>query len=118
MNGRMLGIAASTSETWLFGSPPNSVEAPENSFELEVTWAWTSSPITISQSPVAAFINFGFAALMLIHQPAVTSKRSAPIRSREGRSQPIYKPACTNSRHCRDRLRQGADQPGPSLHQQ
>ena len=53
----MPGIAASTSETWLFGSPPNSVEAPENSFEFEVTWAWTSSPITISQSPVAPLIS-------------------------------------------------------------
>src|ERR1700742_2246358 len=52
----MPGIAASTSETWLLGSPPNSVEAPENSFEFEVTWAWTSSPITISQSPVAPLI--------------------------------------------------------------
>src|SRR5260370_11458906 len=117
MTGSMPGIAASTRETWLFGSPPNSVEAPENSFELEVTWAWTSSPITISQSPVAPFISFGFAALMLIHQPAVTSKRSAPIRFREGRSQPVYEPACTNSRHCRDRLRHGADGRGPRLHQ-
>ncbi len=58
MTGSMPGIAASTSETWLLGAPPNSVEAPENSFEFEVTWAWTSSPITISQSPVAPLINF------------------------------------------------------------
>src|SRR5262249_39106372 len=35
------------------GSPPKAVEAPENSFELELTWAWTSRPITTSQSPVA-----------------------------------------------------------------
>src|SRR5256885_15569402 len=58
MTGSMPGIAASTSETWVFGSPPNSVAAPENSFDFEVTWAWTSSPITISQSPVAPLINF------------------------------------------------------------
>jgi len=30
----MPGIAASTSETWLLGSPPNSVEAPEKSFDF------------------------------------------------------------------------------------
>src|SRR5258708_1976650 len=54
----MPGIAASTNETWLLGSPPNSVEAPENSFEFEVTWAWISSPMTTSQSPVAPLISF------------------------------------------------------------
>jgi len=30
----MPGIAASTSDTWLFGGPPNSVEAPENSLDF------------------------------------------------------------------------------------
>ena len=38
------------------------VEAPENSFALEVTWAWTSMPMTTSQSPVAprmSFFGFG-----------------------------------------------------------
>src|SRR3546814_2837214 len=53
----MPGMAASTSETWLFGSAPNCVEAPENSFELEITWAWTSSPMTISHSPVFPLIS-------------------------------------------------------------
>src|SRR5450759_4595065 len=48
----MPGIAASTSETWLLGAPPNSAEAPENSFDFEVTWACTSMPMTTSQSPV------------------------------------------------------------------
>src|SRR6266478_2986271 len=117
MTGSMPGIAASTSETWLFGSPPNSVEAPENSFELEVTWAWTSSPITISQSPVAPLINLGLVAVMFDHQPAVAPKRFHPIRFREGRSQPAYWPAGTNSPHCRDRLRRGADRREPRLHQ-
>ena len=60
MTGSMPGIAASTSDTWLFGSPPNSVDAPENSFEFEVTWAWTSMPITTSQSPVSPRISFEF----------------------------------------------------------
>src|SRR6476620_8618934 len=54
----MPGIAASTSETWLFGSPPNSVDAPEKSFEFEVTWAWISMPMTTSQSPVAPLMSF------------------------------------------------------------
>ncbi len=57
MTGNMPGMAASTSETWLFGSPPNSVEAPEKSLDLETTWAWTSKPITTSQSPVAPLMS-------------------------------------------------------------
>src|ERR1700722_17399990 len=54
----MPGIAASTSETCVLGSPPNAVEAAENSFEREVTWAWTSRPTITSQSPVAPFMSF------------------------------------------------------------
>ena len=54
--GSIPGIAASTRLTWLFGSAPNRVEAPEKSLEAEVTWAWTSSPITTSHSPVAPWI--------------------------------------------------------------
>src|SRR5437016_9382101 len=53
ITGSIPGIAASTSETCALGSPPNSVEAPENSFEREVTCACTSMPMTTSQSPVA-----------------------------------------------------------------
>ena len=56
ITGSMPGIAASTSETWLLGAPPNSVEAPENSFDLEVTCACTSMPMTTSQSPVEPLI--------------------------------------------------------------
>src|SRR5271156_344183 len=52
ITGSMPGIAASTGETWLLGSAPNAVAAPENSLALLTTWAWTSSPITISHSPV------------------------------------------------------------------
>src|ERR1700686_3725435 len=114
MTGSMPGIAASTIETWLLGSPPNSVEAPENSFDFEVTWAWTSSPITISQSPVAPFISFELAALMLFHSRAAR-KPSAPIRFRTNRPQPACWPAGTNSRHCRDRLQHDADRHGPRL---
>ena len=50
------GKAASTRATWLLGSAPNSVEAPEKSLALEVIWAWTSRPITTSHSPVAPWM--------------------------------------------------------------
>src|SRR5580700_3790894 len=52
----MPGMAASTSETWVLGSAPNVVGAPEKSLASEITWAWTSSPRTISQSPVSPLI--------------------------------------------------------------
>src|SRR5262245_21114248 len=54
-------MAASTSETCELGSPPKAVEAPENSFDCEVTWAWISMPMTTSQSPLAPLIRFVFA---------------------------------------------------------
>ena len=57
ITGSMPGIAASTSETCEFGSPPNAVEAPENSLACEVTWACTSRPMTTSQSPVAPLMS-------------------------------------------------------------
>ena len=55
ITGSMPGIAASTRLTCEFGSPPNSVEAPENSLDFEVTCACTSMPMITSQSPVAPF---------------------------------------------------------------
>ncbi len=40
--------------TCVFGSAPNAVAAPENSFDaVAVICAWTSRPITTSQSPVS-----------------------------------------------------------------
>src|SRR5580765_6631265 len=51
--GSMPGIAASTRLTWVLGSAPNAVAAPEKSFDLvAVIWAWTSRPTTTSHSPV------------------------------------------------------------------
>src|SRR5258707_15899452 len=113
----MPGIAASTSETWVFGSPPNSVEAPENSLDWEVTWAWTSSPITISQSPVAPLISLAGLtdAFMLFHSRAART-RSAPIRLPENLLPPAGPLAGTSSRHCRDRLRRDADRHAPKRH--
>src|SRR5258708_38421410 len=109
----MPGIAASIRETWLLGSPPNSVEAPENSFDFEVTWAWISSPITISQSPVAPFISLELVALIV--DPQAMPRPSAHIRFQEDRSPRACRPGGTNSRHCRDRLRHNADKHGPRL---
>src|ERR1700679_2326905 len=48
----MPGMAASTRLTCSFGPAPKPTAAPENSFEREATWAWTSRPRTISRGPV------------------------------------------------------------------
>ena len=60
ITGSMPGMAASTSDTCELGSPPNAVEAPENNFDCEVTWAWISMPMTTSQSPVTPLISCDF----------------------------------------------------------
>src|SRR5690606_18157845 len=59
-------------DTCVFGSAPNSVAAPENSLALDVTWAWTSRPITTSQSPVAPLMRYSLILPPLIrprHKP-------------------------------------------------
>ena len=61
--GSIPGIAASTRLTLELGSAPNAVEAPENSLDFELTWAWTSMPITISQSPVTPENTFAAGSL-------------------------------------------------------
>src|SRR5690606_2986837 len=68
MTGSMPGKAASTNDTWLLGSAPNSVEAPENSLALDVTWAWTSMPMTTSHLPVLPSISDTAALVLLVHQ--------------------------------------------------
>ena len=66
ITGSMPGIAASTSETCELGSPPNSVDAPEKSLAREVTWACTSMPTMISQSPVAPLMSLeGFTCVFI-----------------------------------------------------
>ena len=52
ITGSMPGNAASTKLTCELGGAPKSVAAPENSFALLITWAWTSRPTTTSQAPV------------------------------------------------------------------
>src|SRR5215208_6673205 len=60
ITGSIPGNAASISETWELGSPPKPVDAPENSFDWEVTCACTSMPMTISHSPVKPLTRRGF----------------------------------------------------------
>ena len=48
----MPGMPASTGETWVLAAAPKAVAAPLNSLASLTTWAWTSSPQTISQVPV------------------------------------------------------------------
>src|SRR5215831_12903556 len=86
----MPGIAASTSDTCEFGSPPNAVAAPENSFAFELTWAWTSSPMTTSQSPVAPLMNFEVDVCTFMKIPWVTVglRLRADRRLRQGDASP------------------------------
>src|ERR1043165_269351 len=58
ITGSMPGKPASTRLTWVFGSAPKAVAAPENSFEFEMTWAWTSRPRMTSHLPVLPSIRF------------------------------------------------------------
>ena len=64
ITGSMPGMAASTSATWALGAAPAPTAAPENSLALEATWAWISSPRTISHSPVRPVIVLVFVSLM------------------------------------------------------
>ncbi len=53
----------------MFGSAPNVVEAPENSLDSEITWAWTSRPRMISHLPVRPSIRF-FSSSLMTQYPA------------------------------------------------
>ena len=100
ITGSMPGIAASTRETLSFGSAPKAVEAPENSLERLVTWAWISMPITTSQSwrpPLISFFGFtgafmvvraGFAGLWQDLVPSAALSRGAGARRRPRRRAP------------------------------
>src|SRR5437899_2492761 len=98
MTGSMPGMAASTSETCELGSPPNAVEAPEKSFDCEVTWAWTSKPMTISQSPVVPLISFDvFCGAFIGALLDGANSSNVAWRRRLGRS----RQKATESWHCR-----------------
>ncbi len=60
MTGSIPGMAASTKATFALGSAPKAVEAPEKSLAFVATCAWTSRPITSSQSALAPWITLGF----------------------------------------------------------
>src|SRR5262249_3169487 len=83
ITGSIPGMAASTSDTCELGSPPNAVEAPENSFALEVTCAWTSMPITTSQSPVAPLMSFEGLALLVMTTSPQSRGRASDQRPRD-----------------------------------
>ena len=84
----------------MFGAAPKAVEAPENSLAFEVTWACTSSPITISQSPVAPAIVLGSGSVYS------SSAIAHPSRCKSGRrSSAALGPAASAA------PRQGADGP-------
>src|SRR5262245_46038589 len=121
MTGNMPGIAASTSDTCVFGALPKAVEAPENSFVFETTWACTSMPTTISQSPVAPLTSFLDVSAAFIRRLVPCSTllttvppRPIPIPAR-GRPRPPNGPLFgTNTAHYRDRLRRDANARAPT----
>ena len=86
ITGSMPGMAASTSETWLLGAPPNAVDAPENSLACESTWAWTSMPMTTSQSPVAPLrrlADFRRGAADAVEMAVIVKAPNAAARGRQ-----------------------------------
>ena len=46
--GRVPGMPRSTRLAWVFGSAPKVVALPEKIFDWVLSWAWISSPITVS----------------------------------------------------------------------
>ena len=50
MTGRMPGIPWQTGHVWWFGGAPKAVAQPQNIFERVRSCAWTSRPITVSQT--------------------------------------------------------------------
>ena len=45
-SGSVPGMPRQTGQTFVLGSPPNSVEQPQNAFVAVSIWACTSSPMT------------------------------------------------------------------------
>ena len=82
ITGSMPGMPASTKLTCALGSAPNSVDAPENSLDLESTWAWTSMPITISHVAGRALDQFCGRVHQALHQVAgLRVERAPPFRA-------------------------------------
>src|SRR5215472_9658185 len=118
MTGSIPGMAASTSETRALASPPNSVEAPENNLARELTWAWTSMPITTSQSPVEPLISLVFCegASMRARPSLLGSSvtrlprvRQAPLAGPAGDNGPLRKRPSTRAFRRAERTETGQD---------
>jgi hypothetical protein len=48
--GNTPGMPKHTGQVWVLGGAPNSVEHPQNILDRVLSWAWTSSPMTGSNS--------------------------------------------------------------------
>jgi hypothetical protein len=48
--GRTPGIPRQTGQTWVFGGAPKAVEQPQKILVLVLSWAWISSPMTVTNS--------------------------------------------------------------------
>ena len=51
--GSTPGIPRQTGQVWVLGGAPNSEEQPQNILLFVFIWAWTSSPITVSNSIIS-----------------------------------------------------------------
>ena len=85
-----------------FGGAPNAVEAPENNFALEVTWAWTSMPMTTSQSPVAPLISLDFRTGASIAQSRLGLRSGYALPQRAARAAPAQERAKIRSARLRE----------------
>src|SRR5262245_34690026 len=56
ITGRAPGRPSETVSTWLFGSRPKTVVAPENILVAVLSWQWTSRPMTGSKSVMGATV--------------------------------------------------------------
>src|SRR5437870_7935065 len=54
--GSAPGKPRQTGQVFEFGSSPNRVEQPQKIFDSVLSWAWTSSPMMVSQKLVSGFI--------------------------------------------------------------
>ena len=93
----MPGMAASTSDTCALGSPPKVVEAPENSLERDVTWAWISMPTMISQAPVVPWTRlWGLAWMVMVGSRRLVETIEFTFYDEEKRWQALH--------HCRPNI--------------
>src|SRR5213078_1904943 len=85
--GSAPGIPWQTGHVWLFGGAPKVVGQPQNIFERVLSCAWTSSPMTTSQSvgPVSASPVLTGGGLSEVRRGSVRSCPARPPRAPRGR---------------------------------